>query len=258
MTVDERAETEPAALAPVQVADVAQAPTAAATPEQAPNSEPAADSPRRHLWGEEPQASALARFLDDLYGVLFSPRATFEDLAAKPPAGMAIILYILILAVDGIASLPTLRTSLDRLAMGHLLSGMARFLSPFFLVLTILGWILSAAVLHLVAEWLGGHGRATDLFTLGAFYRVPELFLAPLTLVAALTVPRLTGLFSLLLQLWSLVLAVCALRANYRFGTGRAVGVLLLPAAAGVVVIVILAASAALAAAPFVSGLLGR
>lgn len=211
----------------------------------------APDSPRAHLWGDAPRDSAVARFLDDIYGVLFSPRATFEDLAARPPAGMALVLYALILAVGGLASLPALEKSLTDAGLGSMMGSIAGFLTPIYLVVTVLLWIVGAAVLHLLAEWLGGQGRAADLFTLSAFYRIPELFLAPLTLLTALVWRGLATPISLVIELWVLVLQVIALRANYRFGTGRAILVLVLPLLFTVAVVVALVISAVILAVPF-------
>ncbi|MHB9143958.1 MAG: YIP1 family protein [Symbiobacteriia bacterium] len=216
-----------------------------------------ADSPRRHLWGDQPQDSAVAKFLDDLYGVLFSPRATFEDLAARPPLGMGLLLYLLILVVDAVAALPALAAVLGRFALGQLLQGATSVLMPSFLVLTALGWLVSAAFLHLVAEWLGGQGRATAFFTLGAFYRVPLLFLAPLALAASVTIPTLARPLGLLLWLWSLVLEILALRANYRFGTDRAILTLVLPVVVVAALALLLTVSTAMAAAPFLKSLIG-
>lgn len=212
---------------------------------------PRAESPRQHLWGDGPQESAAAQFLDNLYGVLFSPRATFADLAARPPMGQALALYLLILAVNGLASLPALQSGLGRVGMRAMLPSLTGFLTPFYLVVTLVSWLVGAALLHLVAEWLGGQGRATDLFALGAFYRVPQLFMAPLALVSALTWPGLTTPFSLLLAAWTLVLQVLALRANYRFATSRAILVLLLPFVLGIVLVTGLVVSAILLAVPF-------
>jgi len=216
------------------------------------------DSPRAHLWGDSPKDSALARFLDDIYGVLFSPRATFEDLAARPPLGIALALYALILAVGGLASLPALEQGLSNAGLGGMLRSIAGFLTPIYLVATIASWIIGAAVLHLLSEWLGGHGRASDFFTLGAFYRIPELFLAPLTLLTALVWRGLSTPITLAIELWVLVLQIMALRANYRFGTGRAILVLVLPLLFTFAVVVALVISAVLLAAPFLpSGLKG-
>lgn len=244
-----------------ELATAASATTASAPTTSAPANAPTApvDSPRRHLWGDQPQDSALARFLDDLYGVLFSPRATFEDLAVRPSVGAALLLYLLILVVDAVAGLPGVDATLGRLpGLGQLLHGAARALLPAYLILTAVGWVLSAAVLHLVAEWLGGHGRAADLFSLGAFYRVPLLFLAPLSLLASVTLPGLGRLFGFALALWSLVLEVLAIAANYRFGAGRAILTVLLPVVALAVAALLLAISTAIAAAPLLRGIIGR
>lgn len=179
-----------------------------------------------------------------------------RGLAGDPPLGTAALVFLAVSLLSALAA--TISPGVS--PAGKLSSSLVVLLLLMFVALQFTGWFLGAAVLQLMAELMGGEGRGRTLLALLALANLPMAFQPPAALIG-----RLAGsgaaelLLSTALRVWSLVLAVIAIRESHLVSTGRAVLVLLLPLAAVVTLILLVAvlASAALLA-PFLGGHLGR
>ena len=105
------------------------------------------------------------------------------------------------------------------------------------LVAVPLGYYIGIGLIHLAAKILGGHGSFSTLAYL------VSLFYIPLGIAGSVLglIPCLGALLSLAVAIYSIVLAVRAIKVNYQFSTGRAVGAYFIPVAVIFVVIFLLA-----------------
>jgi hypothetical protein len=83
-------------------------------------------------------------------------------------------------------------------------------------------WVVIAGIFHVVAKILGGTGAFTEMLVLMGFAMLPNIFQAPIGLIAILS-GGLTGAFI------AIGLDVLAIREAHKFSTGRAIATLVLP-----------------------------
>ncbi|HET6845764.1 MAG TPA: YIP1 family protein, partial [Anaerolineales bacterium] len=111
---------------------------------------------------------------------------------------------------------------------GGLGSALVNFLcfTPFAAVLGVLGFIISVGVMQWIAKLFKGQGTFDQMaYTLGAITAPGLLLSAVLTLPSLVPVLGIcSGLFSLLLSLYLLVLEVTAIKGVHKFGWGAAIG----------------------------------
>lgn len=110
--------------------------------------------------------------------------------------------------------------------------GMKWFLFMLQIVLTIFAWAMSASLLHLCAELLGGTGSAKQLLKANGFIYFIHILVIPLYLIAYFLPSggeAFTVIAGLTVVIWSAVLEVLALREVYGLSGAKAVLVLFLP-----------------------------
>ncbi len=198
-------------------------------------------------------------FLDIIYGVFFDPRATFRRLAARPPFGLAILIFTLVnLAGTLMGALVGYRLTLPP---GHPSMGMnwpapaAPLVAAGGLVFQYVKWVVVSALLHLTAGLLDGKGSAKGILSVTALAALPALVMVPVDLLlllldirgTALTV--ITASLGLAVLVWGVVLVVLGLMEVYHFSASRALLTVLLPPAVfilcGIVLLVLFAAGIA-------------
>ncbi len=192
------------------------------------------------LRGAGPDGEAVRRpenVVDITYGVLFQPASTVPRIAAGPRMGLGVLFFVvvtgLVALMNGIAAPATLPPEIPA----------GGFLVPFVVIVSLLmgfvGWVVGVAVLHLLAEFLGGSGRVRDLFATWGYIQLPRLFTVPAALLGTAVSPFVQGTISLLIALWVFYLEVIAVRSIYRLSTGRAVLALIIPYVVLFVVLVV-------------------
>ncbi|MBI2873984.1 MAG: YIP1 family protein [Firmicutes bacterium] len=175
----------------------------------------------------------MNRFIDRLYGVLFTPVATLREVAREAPVLQAIGIYILV-SLIGVIFQPAPVLSSD------LPAPMKEFLTrigPFWQQLTLLGallvgpflFLVMVAAWHLSAELMGGQGKAKAILSTLAFARLPGILIAPFGLIAQATQLNPLPTAGALLGIWVIILQVVGIRESYGLSTGKAILVYLLP-----------------------------
>jgi len=112
-----------------------------------------------------------------------------------------------------------------------------------------LKWFIYSAVLHLIAEFLGGNGQARGVFTVAGLAGLPFIFIVPFQFLMLLlgsrsiVVPLLMGLAGFGILIWSAVILVIGLAQVHHLSTGRAVLVVLIPAMVIFVSMIVLVAA---------------
>lgn len=204
----------------------------------------------------------MTDLLENIYGTLFSPVSTFKRMIKERTSVSAAVVVVLVASIcsgaGGVLIQSTLSSSLGGYptpsstpsptpipGSGFEASQMQSVSPTVSLVMGVVsgvvGWIIIAGVLHIVAKALGGNGTFESMLLLMGFANLPNIFQAPVGLIAFLSgglssLMIFTGLGGLL-GLWILALDVIAIREAHDFSTGRAIATLVLP----IVVIVVLA-----------------
>lgn len=178
-------------------------------------------------------------------GVLTSPTSTIRSICQERPVGWAIAVYLVVNLVVALASIGLAGLDFPQgLGLpegGQLFPAFPAAISILLMIGMIIGTpiisLLMLAVLtaiwHLAALVLGGKGSYGGLFSGFAFAHLPAIFSAPLAVIGLLpgiVGALLSGLGSIGLGLWSLVLSILAVRENYAVSTGRAILIYILPA----------------------------
>lgn len=189
-------------------------------------------------------------FLENLYGTLFHPKRTFEKLAVSRRITQSLIVYIIVSIMTAAAGIVDMPEGFPP----EILPIMPGFITIGIVVGFVL-WFVKAGFLQLLAEIMGGQGRALNLLGVLGFAALPGIFNGPIALITRNLAPYLSIPFSLLLYIWTTVLTVIAVRAVHRISTGRSVFVTLLPLLIFMAVIVFIVIAAIATFAPMLQGI---
>lgn len=156
--------------------------------------------------------------LDWIWGVITSPMPTLREICGEKPVGWAIVVVLVAFFLSGIASF----------LLGPAPAEMPISPGTMVILITLMALPIAFIWAGLVqgAAWiLKGRGAYFGIFSGLCFADVPYLF-SPI--IALLTFLGTIGniLFSIFffgLWIWSIVLAIMAIRGNYGFTTGRAI-----------------------------------
>jgi hypothetical protein len=126
-----------------------------------------------------------------------------------------------------------------------------RFLLPLYgVAISLVLWIVAAALIHLIARSLGGQGDFSGYLKLVGYAALVGLVVLPVELLDALlnlqgnarlepSIGQLAGLLGIAIFLWQNLLLVYGARTHYRISTERAVAAVIGPV--GIVAVLILA-----------------
>ena len=179
----------------------------------------------------------MADLLENIFGTLFSPASTFRRMSEERTAVTTAAIVVLIACIcSGAGGI------LTQSAFMSLFAEFPGFEEVMFspiasmtmsVVLGFILWVVITGILHVVAKILGGKGAFTEMLVLMGFAMLPNIFQAPIGLIA-LFYGGLTGAFIAIglggiLAIWVLILDVLAIREAHKFSTGRAIATLVLP-----------------------------
>ena len=187
------------------------------------------------------QEPGNTRFISEIIGSLFAPRATFKSIMEKPHLMKATALIIVIGVVAALASFNY--------------SGTVPFLS-------VVGtWLINSALIHGFSSRLGGTGTLRSMLSLAGYASTPLLIQHLLRLIDSFIASpeallQFTTTFQILsstlpnalvnaalnvfniFSIWSILLHVIATRENYNMPTGKSTVATLFP----VIIVVIISA----------------
>ena len=186
----------------------------------------------------------MADLLEAISGTLFTPASTFRRLLEERTSlTIAAIIVLIACICSGIGTLLTQSTVMslftefsgfepvtpdfDEMMSSPITSMTSSVVGGF------ISWVFFAGICHIVAKLLGGKGTFTEMLVLMGFASLPNIFQAPIGLIAMLS-GGLTGAFIAIvlgsfLAIWVLILDVLAIREAQKFSTGRAIATLVLP-----------------------------
>lgn len=181
------------------------------------------------------------QWYDLIYGILFQPVTTYRRVALAPPLLMTVVVVAglnAVLAVLDINSAHQLPLPAQLAGGGASVQALLDQIGPYLALasftFSFLLWFIVSAILHMLAEFFGGTGRALGTFTAYGLAGLPALLLLPFQSLTIMLpgngfFANLAALASLVVILWGLVLIVIGLREVHQFTTGRAVLVLITP-----------------------------
>lgn len=189
--------------------------------------------------------------LDLLYGILFSPVKTYRRVAELPPVGTTILLVLslnLVLAIMGTFSTDTEFARMNPDLMGPRVRAAIETAAPAMamigFIFNVLIWFFYSALLHLIADFFGGKGRAVTTFTVYGLASLPALVLIPFNGLELISnsniISTLSIIMSIAVLIWGIVLLTLGLREVHQFSTGRALAVVVTPWVAGFVILVLI------------------
>ncbi|MBO8137807.1 MAG: YIP1 family protein [Desulfotomaculum sp.] len=188
---------------------------------------------------------------DLIYGMLFSPVKTYRKAVEIPPVGSTLLIILglnLVLAVMGMFSADAeLVYNFNHGMMNAVMIHAAQAAAPAVVmtgfILNTIKWFFYSALLHLVAEFFGGKGRAVTTFTVYGLAGLPAVFLVPLQGLRIISGSGVfTGLYyigAIAVFIWGVVLLTIGLREAHRFSTGRALAVVITPLAVGLLLVLL-------------------
>lgn len=163
--------------------------------------------------------------LDTLAGVLLSPSRTFESIANKRPVILALAAAISVAIVAGLVIVPNPPQLVE--VMLHIKKNTLSLwaILPLWVCLFMAVVSVQVTFVHVTAVLLKAKGSYSGIFCGLCFAYLPGLLAAPLTMLRALFASAAANaLYQIafpLLCLWIFLLAVAAVRQNYKTTTLR-------------------------------------
>lgn len=162
---------------------------------------------------------------ENVYDIIFAPRIALRRIQEMRPIGQAVLVFLLSILVPSIPMYFTMPLPLAHFAGSLIVGGQ--------LIVSLAMWFMGAAVWGLIAEFLGGTGRSSSLFTALGFTHIPRILLIPGLMAASFLPPVLMQIAEVLLiaviSLWSLVLDIAAIRETYALSGAKSALVFLAP-----------------------------
>ena len=202
-------------------------------------------------------------FLELVYGILFEPVKTLKRAAQRPPLVNALVLVTIVGLAGVLMWLLTISIILDQ-AAGPSSSGSFPVSARPLLVLgavliflwSYIKWFGYSAFISLVAEMLGGMGRARNVAAIVGLSLIPTILIIPVQVLNQyFNSPVFIIITILALWTWVTVLMVIGIREVHALSTGRALLAVLSPVLVLVVFICLLAAGLVAVAVTMFSGI---
>ncbi len=161
-------------------------------------------------------------FFENIYSVIFSPKAFFEREDIKISTRLSVGTIIFIAAVNKFAS---------AVSDGSIYNFFFIFSFLWAIIVTTAIWFLTALFFEYTAKIFDRGGNLKQLLFFTAFAPIPYIFFAPLNLVKKLgeTGYITASLIEVFLYLWIIGLYALSLRAVYKISISRAFMLIFLP-----------------------------
>jgi hypothetical protein len=177
----------------------------------------------------------MGSILELFYGVIFQPKQTMERIAREQPLGSSVLTYLLITAATGGVALafwdPSEMEGAYQLSpqFFDLMPKLMNYGLVLSLVFSIVVFLLTGAVFHLIAELMGGKGSVTSLLSVLGFAALPQLLNLPLTVIFGLLDLPFGGILTFAFFIWTVVLRVIGVEKVYGLTPGKSTLVVLAP-----------------------------
>ena len=161
-------------------------------------------------------------FFENIYSVIFSPKAFFEreEMKISVRIGLATVIFVSLIYNLTKAVFDT-----------SIISKAFFFLLIWKIIFAVIAWFLTALLFEFIAKIFDRDGNINKLLFLTAFAPVPYIFFAPLNLLkhAGTFSYTVASLIEFLLYLWIIYLYALALKSTYNISNARAFMLILIP-----------------------------
>jgi hypothetical protein len=192
-----------------------------------------------------------------IYGVIFSPTATFRKISAEPPLFLGFIIFLTVIVLTSLVNtlIPPDLSGLEA-QFTDAIAKAGPYLGIIGAVFSFLGWFIQAGIYHLFAELVGGHGKATGVLTVLAFSELPKAIIIPLQVISYFKAETFLGRFLSIAAViaavvWGIILLVIGLKEIHQISISRAIAVVILPLAVIFVSITVIIAASVGLVTPF-------
>lgn len=167
----------------------------------------------------------MGTILEDIYDVLFQPRAALARIANQAKLSSALVVFLVCVFVPMWAICLGMQVAGSPTSVGFIMVVQA--------IGSVAVWLIGTAVWHLCAELFGGRGSAVGLLTALGFAHFPRIFIVPLWVLATWLPAAISPLFlggaGVVIAFWTISLEVLAISGAYEISRTKAVLVLLTP-----------------------------
>lgn len=165
------------------------------------------------------------RILELFYAILFQPRKGMRKIALLQPVRLGLGCFLLVELITLLASCSAAVTAglpnqIDNLWPGMIICG---------LIFSLIMLFLMVAIISFAAELLGGKGTGKQTLAVLSFAALPNMLIAPFTVISKLIGFDLSLIVALAIGVWTFVIEVIGIRIINRFSTGNAVLAVLTP-----------------------------
>lgn len=168
------------------------------------------------------------KLIEWLFGVLARPAATLNEISREKPVGLAVLVYVGVSVLAGLASFFVDQTygSLQEIMteLNFYLPVSVVFVGIIFFAFASL--FISCLLIHLFCRLFGGTGGYWNLLSAYAFASFPMIISVPVVFLAGflgVVGSVFSGVVSFGLSIWVLVLNVIAIRESHGLSTGMSI-----------------------------------
>lgn len=168
-------------------------------------------------------------FFEKIYGVLFNPQETFDEIRENPNILEALCIVIAVSVLTPLLNSTILSTqSVGWFIFVLFSSGISG----------IIKWVFFAAFVEAVAAIFKKGGKYKIFLTLSAFALLPWIFAGPVALLktGGIFTGLLGILFGLAIWVWTTILTIYAAMKAYEISSGRVLLLLVIPFIGGILV----------------------
>ena len=161
-------------------------------------------------------------FFENIYSVIFSPKAFFEREEMKISVRLGFATVIFVSLIYNIT-----KSVFD----ASIINKAFIFLLIWKIALAVIAWFLTALLFEFIAKIFDKDGNMNKLLFLTAFAPVPYIFFAPLNLLkhSGTFLYTVASLLELFLYIWIIYLYTLALKSTYNISNARAFMLILMP-----------------------------
>lgn len=164
-------------------------------------------------------------FLENIYGILFTPDEALDKLKEQKPMSQAIVIVIVVSLLDLLLKFDTHSIN----------ANLIRIFPEIFIGLV--SWLIFVLFIELVVSIFKHEGQYKTLLVLTGYALIPWLFLAPIEILKSAT---LIGnffaiIFGLIVWVWVITLMFKAVSKTYDISLNRVMLILLIPFIATVI-----------------------
>lgn len=192
--------------------------------------------------GTEADGSNHKSLLETIYGVFFEPKLTFNHLGKKKPILWALLVFTGIFLFNYFMSIAGYSVTPPDAGWDRLTGNFAVFICFIGLIIAFAAWFLNAAIINLIAQFLGGNGNGVGLFAAMAFTDLPLIIAAILNFfIGIIGLPPVLAVFvQVVVIIWVLILQVIAVSEIQELTIAKSILVYLVPVAFILILVLIL------------------